>query len=123
MQNSYDFVGGPLHGQRKALDPADLPMAVDGGTYRPTGGGHSVGDSPTVYTALFWPHRESAAGGPPARIKVGDPFPLDVGDVGDCSAVRFDATGILAAMCVLDEGHSPAPHVATDGRVVVEVWD
>lgn len=67
MQNAYDFVGGPLNGQRKALNPSDFPLKTEGGTYQLTGGGHAVNGSPTVYTALFWPEHGAAAeaGGAP----------------------------------------------------------
>lgn len=56
----------------------------------------------------------------PASISVGDPFPLDVEHVGDCSG-EHRAPGGMLAFCVLDEGHA-GPHVATDGETVVEVW-
>lgn len=123
MQNIYDFVGGPLHGQKKRLDDADLPLGADGGTYRTTGGGHSVHGSPMAYTALFWPARDTAAedsSGAPAQV--GKPFPLDPADVGDCPGEKLDGSGIFTAYCVLDEDHQ-GRHVATNGQVVVEIWD
>lgn len=84
MQNTYDFVGGPLHGQRKSSGPADFPMRVTGGTYRLTGAGHSVGvGQPSVYTVLFWPDRNATEQDNELRpVKVGDPFPLDVAGFG-----------------------------------------
>ncbi len=123
MQNSYDFVGGPLDGQRKDLNPSDFPVKAEGGSYHLTGGGHSVNGSPMVYTALFRPEHEAVIGPGGAPIKVGDPFRLDMWNVGDCPGEKVDATGFFTAFCVLEEGHSPVPHIATDGTVVVEVWD
>lgn len=123
MQNSYDFVDGPFNGQRKAFESGDFPMAADGGTYRLTGAGHSVGGSPMVYTALFWPDREAGDDGKAAApIQVGDAFVLDSGNVGDCSSIKMDGAGIFAAMCVLDENHG-GRHVASNGETIVEVWD
>lgn len=124
MENTYEFFGGPLHGQKKRISTADFPFPAEGGTYRPSGTGHSIGGQPSVYIALFLPDRDApdhGAGAP--AIKVGDPFPLDMGNVGDCPGEKVDGAGLFTAYCVLDEGHSPAPHVATDGTVVVEVWD
>lgn len=66
------------------------------------------------------PNHPPVATGPADDIKVGEPFALNRGDVGDCPGI-YRALGGLIAMCVLDEGHSGV-HVATDGRVVVEVW-
>ena len=54
-------------------------------------------------------------------IAVGDSFPLDERDVGDCPATVSKVPGAVA-FCVLDEGHR-GQHVATDGETVVEVWD
>lgn len=124
MENLYDFFGGPLHGQKKRISTSDFPYPAEGGTYRPSGTGHSVGGQPAVYIALFLPDRdapEQEAEAP--ALKVGDPFPLDRAHVGDCPATKRDGAGLFFALCVLDEGHSPAPHVATDGRFVVEVWN
>ena len=109
-----EFFGGPLHGQHKELDSSELPLAVQGGTYRLSGpeGGPAV--------ALFWPDRE------PQRalgdtIAGGEPFPLDVRNVGDCGGEKVDGSGIFTAYCALDEGHA-GPHVASEGHTVVEVW-
>lgn len=123
MSDSYDFVNGPLHGERRALDPSDFPLQVEGGTYRPTGAGHSIGGQPTVYTALFWPDREATERdneAPP--VQVGDAFPIGPDNVGDCDGVKMHPSGAVAAFCVLDAGHSPAPHVASNGQVIVEIW-
>ena len=49
-------------------------------------------------------------------IKVGDSFPLDPKNIGDCEAVH------VFACCVLDTGHG-GRHVASDGERVVEVWE
>lgn len=123
MADSYHFFGGPLNGERKPMDPSDFPLRVDGGTYRLTGAGHSLGGQRTVYSAVFWPDRDAPGSAAGDAVKVGDPFPLDEANVGDCSAVKFDAAGLFAAACVLDEGHSPAPHIASNGQVIVEVWN
>jgi hypothetical protein len=53
-------------------------------------------------------------------IAVGDPFPLSHSDIGDCQGVCRGKGGMIA-MCVLDEGHG-GPHIASNGRMVVEVW-
>lgn len=115
MQNSYDFIGGPFHGQSKAQEASDFPMTVQGGTYRLAGpeGGPAVG--------LFWADRE-APRGPGDPIAVGEPFPLDESNVGDCSGEKLDGSGIFTAYCALDEGHQ-GRHIASDGERVVEVWD
>lgn len=55
-------------------------------------------------------------------IAVGDPFPLDEANVGDCSATKVDGCRIFLAACVLDENHA-GRHVASDGEKVVEAWD
>ena len=115
MTTSFDFFGGPLHGQQKDLDDAEIPMRVDGGTYRRSGpdGGPAI--------ALFWPDREvqPCAGDPIAK---GEPFPMDPGDEGDCPAMRVDGSGTFVAVCVLDEDHG-GRHVASDGEIIVEAWD
>lgn len=54
------------------------------------------------------------------NIRVGDRFPLDEIDFGDCSGIHVSANK-FAVLCALDEGHG-GPHVATDGETVVEVW-
>ena len=123
MAETYDFFGGPLLGQKRQLAAADFPLRVDCGTYRPTGTGHSVGGQPMTYIALFWPDREATERdneAPP--VKIGDPFPIDPGNVGDCDGVKMHPSGAVAAFCVLDAGHSPAPHVASNGQVIVEIW-
>lgn len=109
------LLGGPLHGQHRDLDSTELPLAVQGGTYRLSGpeGGPAI--------ALFWPDRE-APRGPGNPIAVGEPFPLDASNVGDCSGEKLDGSGIFTAYCALDEGHD-GRHVASDGETVVEVWD
>jgi hypothetical protein len=52
--------------------------------------------------------------------KIGDDFPLEDDFVGDCTAEKKMDFG-LPAMCVLDPGHD-GPHVATDGKRVIQVW-
>jgi hypothetical protein len=98
MTTSYDFLGGPLHGQMKDLDDCEMPLRVDGGTYRRTGmeGGPAI--------ALFWPDRE-VEHGPGDPIAKGQPFPLDEEHVGDCSSMQVDVSGIFISACVLDDGH------------------
>lgn len=118
MTINYDFVGGPLDGQRKSLEESAMPLVVDGGTYRPTGTGHSLGEQPLVRT-VKWTEGEAPGGSAP--IEVGDPFPLDEGNVGGCSALRVDGSGVFLAACVLDKDHD-GKHVASDGQTVVEVW-
>ncbi|MEV7132095.1 hypothetical protein AB0N24_04320 [Arthrobacter sp. NPDC093128] len=115
MKITCDFLGGPFHGQRKDIDESELPMAVKGGTYRLSGpvGGPAVG--------LFLPHRETPRS-PGDPITVGEPFPLDETNVGDCSGEKVDGSGIFTAYCALDEGHG-GRHVASDGETVVEAWD
>ena len=54
-----------------------------------------------------------------ADIRVGEPFPLDDDNVGDCDAVHDAWFG--QAYCVFDAGHG-GPRVASDGEAVVEVW-
>lgn len=119
MTTNYDFVGGPYDGQRKSLDESAMPLVVDGGTYRPTGTGHSLGEQTLVRT-VKWTEGDAPCG--PAPIAVGDPFPLDEGNVGDCSAMHVDGAGIFLAACVLDEDHH-GRHVASNGQIVVEVWE
>lgn len=115
MKITCDFFGGPFHGQHKDIDESELPMAVEGGTYRLSGpeGGPAV--------ALFWPGRE-AQSRPGAPITRGEPFAVDEANVGDCNGEKVDGSGIFRAYCALDEGHL-GPHVASDGSTVVEVWD
>jgi len=52
-------------------------------------------------------------------IKVGEPFPLDIGHIGDCDGEFHN--GPFVATCVLDTGHG-GKHVASDGQKVIEVW-